>query len=154
MKTIATTESLCPECLQKIPAHYLVENNNVYLSKTCPEHGPYQALVWRDAALYEQWQRESTHAQKLKNNAPPSKGCPWDCGLCSEHEGGTCTAVLEVTYRCNMHCPVCFADSAKEAFEPDLSKIREMYTALLAKTALVCFSLAVGSPQCGTICPL
>lgn len=146
MKIITTTESLCPECLKKIPAHYLVENNNVYLSKTCPEHGPYRTLAWRDAALYEQWQRESIHAPKWKNGAPSSRGCPWDCGLCSEHEGGTCTAVLEVTYRCNMRCPVCFADSGKETFEPDQAKIREMYTALLEQNGPCSLQLSGGEP--------
>ena len=138
MNIITDTESLCPECLKIIPAHYVVDNNNVYLHKECPEHGPYKALVWRDAELYEQWQSQSTHAEKMENGIPPVKGCPLDCGLCTEHEGGTCTAVVEVTYRCNMNCPVCFADSAQETFEPDINKIREMFVAVQNEQNSLC----------------
>ncbi len=147
MNIITDTESLCPECLQRIPAYYIVEDNNVYLHKECPEHGQYKTLVWRDAALYEQWQSQSTHAGKMENGISPAKGCPFDCGMCTEHEGGTCTAVLEVTYRCNMNCPVCFADSAQEIFEPDINKIREMYAAVRDKNTGFCsIQISGGEP--------
>lgn len=43
------------------------------------------------------------------------QGCPLDCGLCDAHRQHTCTAVMEVTWRCNLGCPVCFASSGKTA---------------------------------------
>jgi hypothetical protein len=42
----------------------------------------------------------------------PARGCPFDCGLCSEHEQHTCLGVLEITSSCNLECPLCYASSA------------------------------------------
>jgi hypothetical protein len=39
------------------------------------------------------------------------RGCPWDCGLCTEHEQHTCVGVLEITSSCNLTCPMCYAHS-------------------------------------------
>jgi uncharacterized radical SAM superfamily Fe-S cluster-containing enzyme len=42
----------------------------------------------------------------------PSRGCPLDCGLCTEHEQHTCIGLIEITSSCNLTCPMCFASSA------------------------------------------
>ena len=42
----------------------------------------------------------------------PRRGCPYDCGLCTEHEQHTCIAVLEITSSCNLTCPLCYASSS------------------------------------------
>jgi uncharacterized radical SAM superfamily Fe-S cluster-containing enzyme len=39
------------------------------------------------------------------------KGCPFDCGLCEEHEQHTCVGLVEITSSCNLKCPMCFAAS-------------------------------------------
>jgi uncharacterized radical SAM superfamily Fe-S cluster-containing enzyme len=39
-------------------------------------------------------------------------GCPYDCGLCPDHEQHSCLAVLEINEHCNLECPVCFASSS------------------------------------------
>jgi uncharacterized radical SAM superfamily Fe-S cluster-containing enzyme len=41
----------------------------------------------------------------------PRRGCPYDCGLCTEHEQHTCVGLLEITSSCNLTCPMCFAAS-------------------------------------------
>src|SRR5436190_11819868 len=41
----------------------------------------------------------------------PEKGCPYDCGLCSEHEQHTCVGLVEITSSCNLQCPMCYASS-------------------------------------------
>ena len=41
----------------------------------------------------------------------PARGCPFDCGLCTEHEQHTCLGVLEITSSCNLECPMCYAAS-------------------------------------------
>ncbi|GAH48249.1 unnamed protein product, partial [marine sediment metagenome] len=45
-------------------------------------------------------------------------GCPHDCGLCPEHQQHTCIGIIEITGRCNLNCPTCFADAGQG---PDLS---------------------------------
>ena len=38
-------------------------------------------------------------------------GCPHDCGLCPDHSQHTCIGLLEVTGKCDLACPVCYADA-------------------------------------------
>lgn len=121
------TESLCPHCLKKISAHYEMIDGKVYLSKECPEHGKFRVLFWRDGKLYKKWHAQSVHSNKNENYSKVLKGCPYDCGLCKEHEGGVCTAVLEITNRCNLNCNICFADAKNEFVDLSLDKIRNMY---------------------------
>ncbi|MGL5804169.1 MAG: radical SAM protein, partial [Xenococcaceae cyanobacterium] len=41
-------------------------------------------------------------------------GCPFDCGLCPDHEQHSCLTLIELTDRCNLTCPICYADSGVE----------------------------------------
>jgi uncharacterized radical SAM superfamily Fe-S cluster-containing enzyme len=78
------------------------------MEKTCDEHGFFSTVVWRgDDPPFEGW-------GEIKSAAPdsrPALGCPGACGLCAGHLQKTCCALVEVTHRCNLRCPVCFADS-------------------------------------------
>jgi uncharacterized radical SAM superfamily Fe-S cluster-containing enzyme len=38
-------------------------------------------------------------------------GCPYDCGLCSDHQQHSCLTLVEITDHCNLECPVCYAAS-------------------------------------------
>lgn len=146
---LGRTESLCPVCLGRIPAERVVEEGSVYLKKKCPQHGSFRALIWRDAALYEEWALGSRPADRPRAPLYDSiRGCPFDCGLCAEHEGGTCTAVMEITYRCDIKCPVCFANGGSgDPFEPDLKTIREMYEAIMLQNGGPCsVQLSGGEP--------
>ena len=140
------TESLCPECLKKIPAWYEKDEQGVYICKECPEHGSYRVLFWRDVEMYEAWREQSVHAETKDLARPCLKGCPYDCGLCDEHEGGTCTAILEVTYRCNMKCSVCFADTTKEQFDPDMNEIKTMFETARKNGGQCSVQLSGGEP--------
>ena len=126
------TESLCPHCLRRIPARRVFEDTAIYLEKTCPEHGDLdKVLLWKnDPWPYERWarssNRSSVHTEPLlKDNS--ARGCPYDCGICANHQQATCTAILEVTRRCDIACPVCFAASrpAQDA-DPELDQIEQM----------------------------
>lgn len=140
------TESLCPRCLKKIPARYIREDGKAYLCKECPDHGPFKVLFWRDADMYQNWKEQGVHAPSRELGKPAQKGCPFDCGLCNEHHSGTCTAILEITYRCNMRCEICFADANAEQFEPDLEQIRTMYQAALDSNPYCSVQLSGGEP--------
>ena len=62
---------------------------------------------------------------------PVSPDCPHACGLCSYHRRKTCCVLLEVTERCNLHCPVCFADSGSADDEPSVELLYEQFKALV-----------------------
>jgi uncharacterized radical SAM superfamily Fe-S cluster-containing enzyme len=54
-------------------------------------------------------------------------GCPYDCGLCPDHEQHSCLAIIEVNEACNLSCPVCFADSSiKRTEHRPLAEIETM----------------------------
>ena len=147
------TESLCPVCLKKIPARYERIDGRAYMIKECPEHGEFKVLFWRDADMYESWMRQGVHAPARDHGRPEKRGCPFDCGLCDEHRSGTCTSILEITYRCNMNCNICFADANAEKFEPDMAQIRKMYAAALGSNAIAACSSPAASPPSATTCP-
>jgi len=106
------TRSLCPECGRLIDAQVLIRDGAMYLRKRCPEHGWYEALISSDA----DWSMRA-----LKYNKPGAipydfattveQGCPYDCGLCPEHQQHTCIGIVEITSRCNLGCSTCFADA-------------------------------------------
>jgi len=132
--------------MAKIPAWYESENNRVYLKKTCSEHGTFRVLTWSNADQYIEWMNQAVRSAVKENRAPIRKGCPYDCGICAQHRGGICTAVLEITYRCNMACKVCFADTDKALYEPSLQKIREMYETAYKNGGNCSIQLSGGEP--------
>jgi len=148
-EVIGETESLCPVCLQKIPAKRVSEDERVYLEKTCPDHGDYKVLVWRRGGKhYLDWGRCSQQAA-----APPKrltdtdKGCPYDCGLCPTHKANTCSMLIEVTSRCNLHCPICFASANEtEEHEPDFNMVGKIYETVLDTVGSCTVQLSGGEP--------
>ncbi|MFX1265678.1 MAG: radical SAM protein [Promethearchaeota archaeon] len=59
------------------------------------------------------------------------KGCPFDCGLCPDHEQHSCLAILEVTSACNLQCPVCLAASSSKKEDPAMEQIEVALRKLL-----------------------
>lgn len=59
-------------------------------------------------------------------------GCPYDCGLCPDHEQHSCLAIIEINEACNLSCPVCFAESStKRSAHRPLEEIERMLDALV-----------------------
>ena len=113
---IRETRSVCPVCLKNIPAFLSRrENGQIFLEKSCPEHGFFQVPVWQGRMDFTQW---------LLETPPLGKGvglsCPANCGICAEHESGTCCTLLEVTQRCNLRCRYCFAKGGGKHSDPSL----------------------------------
>ncbi len=129
-----TTQSLCPECTKVIDAIIREDNGKVVMEKRCADHGEFRDIVYSDAKLYlkmEQWSFGDNRG--LKNPAiPNATRCPDQCGLCSMHTSHTGLANLDLTNRCNLTCPVCFANANVQGYvyEPDLDHIRKMLGAL------------------------
>ncbi|WP_147820873.1 radical SAM (seleno)protein TrsS [Salidesulfovibrio onnuriiensis] len=107
--------SVCPVCLAPIPARHETSGGNTYLVKDCPEHGEFRTIVWRGEPGFVEWSRTKIPSRPRTPFTAVDRGCPLDCGLCEAHCQHTCTAVFEVTWRCDLGCPVCFASSGKTA---------------------------------------
>ena len=60
-------------------------------------------------------------------------GCPYDCGLCTDHEQHSCLTLIEVTDRCNLTCPTCYAESSPtHGRHRSLAEIERMLDAIVA----------------------
>lgn len=107
-KPTKKTYSVCPVCLKRIPAKLVLRDGDWYMEKTCAEHGSYTTVVWRGSApSLTGW--GNYHPPKEDEADLPN--CPDDCGLCGKHLQSACCVLVEVTARCNLRCPVCFAES-------------------------------------------
>ncbi|MEZ4527066.1 MAG: hypothetical protein R2941_14205 [Desulfobacterales bacterium] len=141
------TQSLCPECLKRIPAYYAKDADAVFLIKTCEEHGQFQTIVWRGKPDFETWARPKIPTRAQVCYAGVDRGCPFDCGLCPEHRQHTCTALLEITHRCNLNCPVCFASAGHTAPpDPDLEVISGWYERVMNASGVCNIQLSGGEP--------
>src|SRR5262249_10045501 len=108
---LGTTRSLCPSCRRLVDAKIVVRRKRVYLRKHCPEHGLTEDLVCSDVSYFDRNEYNQPARLPRAFVTPSDKGCPYDCGLCPEHEQHTCIALIEVTSSCNLKCPMCFAES-------------------------------------------
>ena len=107
------TISLCPVCLKRIEAKIVFEDGKVYMLKTCPEHGFQRVVIATDIEYYKNIRNYNKASETpLKFNNPVHYGCPYDCGLCTDHEQHSCLTLIEVTDRCNLTCPTCYAMSS------------------------------------------
>ncbi|AEF95840.1 Radical SAM domain protein [Methanotorris igneus Kol 5] len=124
MKTI----SLCPICLKQISAEIKEEDGKVIIEKKCPEHGHFKDIYWGDAELYKKFNKYEYIGSIEVTNTNIEKGCPYDCGLCPNHTSTTILANIDVTNRCNLNCPICFANAnhTKKIYEPTFEEIKEM----------------------------
>jgi tetraether lipid synthase len=108
---LGMTQSLCPECLTLLPAKIIVKRGRVYFRKTCPTHGVREDFVCSDVRQYDQMEFSLPGKVPAQFGVEPDKGCPYDCGLCTEHEQHTCLGLVEITSSCNLNCPMCYASS-------------------------------------------
>ena len=110
---LGQTTSLCGYCLELVPAKILEQQDNIYFLKRCPDHGTQKVRVSSDADYYKATTSYLKPGdQPFVRQTQHDKGCPYDCGLCPDHEQHSCLALIEVTDVCNLSCPVCFADSS------------------------------------------
>ena len=90
--------SLCPECLEKVPMSVVERGGKVFIQKSCATHGDEEVLISADANLY--WNED----------AAAGPGCGTGC--CSTNH--SCSLIFEITEKCNLTCPTCFAGSSPE----------------------------------------
>jgi len=109
---LGTTQSLCPECLSVVPAKIIARGKRVYFRKQCSEHGEREDFVCSDVSWYDRMEFALPAKMPAMMGVEPNRGCPLDCGLCTEHEQHTCIGVLEITSSCNLTCPMCYAGSS------------------------------------------
>ncbi|MFC1824229.1 radical SAM protein [Thermodesulfobacteriota bacterium] len=116
--------SLCPECLRTIPGLVTDTSSGVVMEKSCPDHGCFRTTICSDRDTYDRIRREPRKITKpLHYGTEPELGCPDDCGLCPSHEQHTCLAILDITSRCDLECPICLTSTSPQGRDLDISVI-------------------------------
>lgn len=145
---IGKTNSVCPVCLRVLEAEKRSEEGGIFMYKSCPEHGEFKSLIWEgDIESYRAWEKANTAVEPPVDAKAVDKGCPYDCGLCTEHLRKGCCMLLELTNRCNLHCPVCFAGAGEKApRDLSLEEIEKQYDYLMAHGGPFNIQLSGGEP--------
>jgi len=128
------TMSLCEVCLKLVHAKITIEGDNVFYLKRCSEHGAQKTLISSDAAYFKSCKDFIKPGDMpLKHQSRTHYGCPYDCGLCPDHEQHSCLALIEINDECNLTCPVCFADSSpQKTRNRSLAEVDAMLETLVA----------------------
>ncbi|MBR0207902.1 MAG: radical SAM protein [Oscillospiraceae bacterium] len=139
---IRETRSICPVCLRNLPARLVRETDGrILLEKSCPEHGAYRVPVWQGKVDWDGW---------LLGTPPLAEDaglhCPGNCGLCGEHEIGSCCVLLEVTERCDLRCRFCFARGGESAREPGLDELKAAIRDIVRRCGGPLLQLSGGEP--------
>lgn len=84
-----------------------------------------------------------------RSGSTPSD-CPEGCASCTQHLTRPCCVLLEVTTRCNLGCPVCYAasqtDGGSKTADPSLATIASWYEALYKRAGACNIQLSGGEP--------
>ena len=108
--------SICSKCFRKVEGKIVFRDDQVLMLKRCPEHGSENVLIADDVAYYRKCREVflKPPEQAEVYNTPVRWGCPYDCGLCPDHEQHSCLTLVEITDHCNLRCPTCYASSGPE----------------------------------------
>lgn len=137
MRTLTETQSICPVCFRPVKAAYVDRDGKVFIEKECFEHGPFRELVSNSAADYEEWVKHPVINIPPKAAVMPAgsdKACPLNCGTCENHLQTACCVLIDITERCNQHCPYCFARADEKDFsgcEPSMEELEAKFDLLL-----------------------
>lgn len=104
--------SICSRCYAKVEGKIVFQDGNVYLLK-CQRHGSERVLIADDVDYYRRCREVfiKTPEMPVVYNTPVKWGCPYDCGLCTDHEQHSCLSLVEINDHCNLSCPICYARS-------------------------------------------
>jgi hypothetical protein len=147
-----TVETLCPECSAVILGRYYVRDGSVWIEKTCPDHGYYRDCINRDVNHYAKMAHMGfTESCGLLNpSVRGAKRCPSECGICDGHQSPSILANIDLTNRCNLNCPICFANAnvAGYVYEPSYDEIVKMMQRLrdYRPTPCTCVQFSGGEP--------
>jgi hypothetical protein len=128
-KYIEYTSGICQVCMKKVDAKIVEKEKSIYILKYCPEHGNFCDLLEEDSDYYHRRKLYDKPGNIFDCQTENHKGCPFDCGLCPGHEQHTCVGLIELTSKCNLNCPVCFANSDQGDFISsfDFEKMVDFY---------------------------
>ena len=130
-----TAVSICSACFRRVDAKIVFEDGRVFMLKRCPEHGFERVLMADDVDYYRRCREVFLKKPEMPQhyNTPVKYGCPYDCGLCPDHEQHSCLTLIEICDACNLNCPICYSESGTHRTGyRSLAQIEAMLDAVVA----------------------
>jgi len=129
------TQSICAVCLERADAKILFEEGSVYMLKRCGQHGIEKVLISEDIEYYLKMRTYVKKSEMPYSFATKTQfGCPYDCGLCEDHEQHSCLSIVEITDQCNLACPTCYASSAPgKGTHRSFEEVKGMFDMIVAR---------------------
>ena len=116
-------KTVCPVCDKNIDGEFVEQDKKILLKKNCSEHGEVVDLVSSDAELFKDRMSLIDH---IDGGCTIDK-CKEGIFRCAQHVGRKSPiSFIEVTTRCNMKCPVCYADAETKGKDVPLEDINRM----------------------------
>jgi len=139
------TRSVCPECGKILDASLFDKDGKVFMEKTCPEHGEFCDIYWSDTELFLKAEEFAHDGIGLRNPMDKSLKDGENVHVLIDGERVdmlTCSALanVDLTNRCNMNCPICFANANQQGYvyEPDYETLTRMLDALRSEEPIKC----------------
>ncbi len=151
------TRSLCPECGKMLDADILEKDGKVVMEKECPVHGKFSDVYWSDVDYYLKAEKFAHDGVGLHNPRDPAVSKGGDDMVNIVIDGNridmlSCTAIanIDLTNRCNMNCPICFANANHQGYvyEPTFDQVKAMLETLRSEEPIKCTAVqfAGGEP--------
>jgi len=109
--------SACPLCGAMLETELVERERALLMKRVCPEHGEQLAPFRADAAIHRRSVADSCDERLPAGDLRPF----WN-----RARRFVTTLALDVTNRCNLKCPVCFADANAAVLEPSLDELERI----------------------------
>lgn len=132
---------LCNKCFARVPAEFETRGGQVWIRKHCPTCGQTESMVSSDAAA---WQGKRSLWDYVQ--ADP-KVCALKCDACHfNHKPNI--VFIDVTNRCNMHCPICIATIKRMGYDynPPLEYFEKIFAHISQFKPMPAVQLFGGEP--------
>ncbi len=142
--------SLCPVCYRPIAATLKARGDDVIIEKRCDAHGSFEEVYWSGLDSYHRALSCAYEGPPVSNPQVDIAACPTTCGLCPAHLSPTQIAYVDITNRCDLECPICFASANRSdrQYELPLTKIRRVLDHIAALEVQPTVFFTGGEPTC------
>ena len=117
-------KSICPVCNRDLDGRYYEEDGRILLEKQCSDHGKVVDLVSSDAELFKNKISLFDHLKDYGCGIPKCREGIFKCAI--HHMRKSPLSFIEITTRCNMKCPVCYADADSKGRDVPYDDIVQM----------------------------
>ncbi|MFA5335046.1 MAG: radical SAM protein [Candidatus Omnitrophota bacterium] len=137
-------KTICPVCNKGLDGRYYEEGGRILFEKKCGEHGKVLDLVSSDAELFKERLSLYDHIKGYGCDIPKCREGIFKCAAHLMRRSPV--TFIEITTRCNMKCPVCYADAGATGRDVPYEDVCRMLEAIAKEDKETHLVLTGGEP--------